>query len=184
MKVIGIVGLPGSGKGECSRIAQQAGIPVVTMGDVIRNEVRKAGLPPLDTHMGEIAQKLREEQGMGAIAIACIPIIEQIQTQFILIDGIRGDAEVQIFKDHFPSFILIAIKADSFVRLSRLQNRKRTDDCITIEDLTRRDTRETSWGLLHALEMADVTIMNNGSLQEFEEQVTELFIKRVFRNGI
>lgn len=179
MKVIGIVGLPGSGKGECSRIAEQEGIPVVTMGDVIRKEVKKAGLPPLDVYMGEISQRLRKEQGMGAIAIACIPVIEKIQKPFVLIDGIRGDTEVQIFKNHFPHFILVAIHADNCMRLSRLQNRKRSDDCFTMEDLTRRDERETAWGLLNAMAMADITLSNNGSLREFEEQIKELFSQLV-----
>ncbi|HMK16072.1 MAG TPA: dephospho-CoA kinase, partial [Methanomicrobiales archaeon] len=36
MRVIGVVGYPASGKGEFSRIAAAAGIPVVVMGDVVR----------------------------------------------------------------------------------------------------------------------------------------------------
>ena len=39
MKIIGLVGLPGSGKGEASRIARQQGLTVLVMGDVIRQEV-------------------------------------------------------------------------------------------------------------------------------------------------
>jgi len=179
MKVIGIVGLPGSGKGECSRVAEQAGILVVTMGDVIRKEVKKAGLPPSDKNMGEISQRLRKEQGMGAIARACIPVIEKLQKPNVLVDGIRGEAEVHIFKNHFPHFVLIAIHADNDVRLSRLQNRKRSDDCITMEDLAKRDERETAWGLLNALAMADITLSNNGSLEEFEEQIKALFSQLV-----
>ena len=35
MKVIGVVGMPASGKGEFSRIAQGMGIPVIVMGDMI-----------------------------------------------------------------------------------------------------------------------------------------------------
>ncbi|HQC34822.1 MAG TPA: AAA family ATPase, partial [Methanoculleus sp.] len=45
MKVIGIVGMPASGKGEVSRIARDLGIPVVVMGDAIREKVKEAGLP-------------------------------------------------------------------------------------------------------------------------------------------
>ena len=40
MKVIGIVGMPASGKGEVSRIARDLGIPVVVMGDAIREKVK------------------------------------------------------------------------------------------------------------------------------------------------
>ncbi|MBN1165717.1 MAG: flagellar hook-basal body complex protein FliE [Methanospirillaceae archaeon] len=184
MQVIGIVGLPGSGKGECSRIAGEIGIPVVTMGDVIRNEVKAAGLPPLDSHMGETARQLREKNGDGAIAMACIPVIVKMQKPAVLIDGIRGDAEVRVFADNFPSFTLIAIVADTATRLSRLQNRKRSDDCMTLFDLSQRDARETGFGLLRALEMADITIENSCSLPVFHERIRDLLRKLVSDNEI
>ena len=44
MKVIGVVGLPASGKGEFSKIAAGMGIPVIVMGDMIRKAVSEAGL--------------------------------------------------------------------------------------------------------------------------------------------
>ena len=44
MKVIGVVGLPASGKGEFSKIASGMGIPVIVMGDMIRKAVSEAGL--------------------------------------------------------------------------------------------------------------------------------------------
>ena len=65
MRVIGVVGLPASGKGEFSRIAAGMGIPVVVMGDVIREAVRAAGLPETDRNMGSVANALRKEGGMA-----------------------------------------------------------------------------------------------------------------------
>ena len=62
MKVIGVVGLPASGKGEFSRVAREMGIPIVVMGDVIRNEVQAAGLPLTDQNLGSTASRLREEE--------------------------------------------------------------------------------------------------------------------------
>ncbi len=184
MQVIGIVGLPGSGKGECSRIAEEMNIPVVTMGDVIRNEVKKAGLPPLDSYMGETARRLREKNGDGAIAMACIPLIREMKKPAVLIDGIRGDAEVRVFADTFSSFTLIAIVADTTTRLSRLQNRKRSDDCITLFDLSQRDARETAFGLLRALDMADITIENSSTLPVFHEKIRDLLRHLVSDNEI
>ena len=57
MKVIGVVGLPASGKGEFSKIAERLGIPVVVMGDVVRNAVKKAGLTPTDGNLGAMANR-------------------------------------------------------------------------------------------------------------------------------
>jgi len=94
MKVIAIVGLPASGKGEFSRIAADMGIPVVVMGDVIRDAVRAAGLPVTDQNLGSVAHTLRKEEGMAAIAARSLPAIAKQKAEVILVDGIRGDAEV------------------------------------------------------------------------------------------
>ena len=59
MNVYGFVGLPGSGKSEAAAVARDLGIPVVTMGDVIRQECRDRGLDPATEH-GRVAQALRE----------------------------------------------------------------------------------------------------------------------------
>ncbi|MFC6725676.1 AAA family ATPase, partial [Halobium palmae] len=67
MTVIGTVGLPGSGKGEAAAVAREEGLPVVTMGDVIRQECRDRGLDPAEHH-GRVATALREEHGQSAIA--------------------------------------------------------------------------------------------------------------------
>lgn len=109
MKVIGVVGLPASGKGEFSKIAAEAGIPVIVMGDMIRAEVKKAGLEPTDTNFGATANRLRAEGGMDAIAALCIPEIKRQTAPLVLVDGIRGDAEVNLFRKHFSGFILISI---------------------------------------------------------------------------
>ncbi|MDD1639593.1 MAG: AAA family ATPase, partial [Methanomicrobiales archaeon] len=68
MRVIGVVGLPASGKGEFSRIAREMGVPVVVMGDVIRRRAAEEGIPEDDSGLGGIGNRLREEHGMDAIA--------------------------------------------------------------------------------------------------------------------
>jgi len=104
MKVLAVVGMPGSGKGEFSAIAREMGIPVVVMGDVIREEVKNQGLPPTDESMGIVARALREKHGMAAIAHVCIPVITRQRADVVLVDGIRGDAEVTLFSETFPEF--------------------------------------------------------------------------------
>jgi len=174
MRVIGVVGLPASGKGEFSRIAAGMGIPVVVMGDVIREAVRAAGLPETDQTMGSVANALRKEGGMAAIAERSLPAIEAQDSDVVLVDGIRGDAEVRLFREHFPEFFLVGVDAPFATRLSRLSARMRNDDVQDAEDLIARDSREISWGLGRALALADTLIMNDGSMEEFEEKVRDL----------
>ncbi|HUU75279.1 MAG TPA: dephospho-CoA kinase [Methanoregulaceae archaeon] len=177
MKVIGVVGLPASGKGEFSRIAATTGIPIVVMGDVIRQAVEEAGLPVTDANLGATATKLRAEDGMAAIAKRCIPLIESLSSPVVLVDGIRGDAEVDIFRIHFPQFFLIGIDAPFSARLERLSIRGRSDDMARPEELQERDRREISWGLGRALSLADYTLYNEGTIEEFLQQSRELLKK-------
>ena len=173
MKVIGIVGMPGSGKGEFSAVCTELGISVVVMGDVIRAEVQKSGLPPDDSSMGIIARRLREEYGMAAIAKVCIPVIESQPTQTVLVDGIRGDAEVMEFSRYFRDFTLIAIDSPIKTRFDRLKARARSDDLTDISELSDRDARESSFGLQAAMALASIRVSNTGSLEEYRAKVRE-----------
>jgi len=174
MKVIGVVGLPASGKGEFSKIAAGMGIPVIVMGDMIRKAVTAAGLEPTDANFGMTANRLRAERGMDAIAQLCIPEIEAQAAPLVLVDGIRGDTEVALFRNHFPGFTLISIDSSFDNRLARIAARARTDDFTTADALRNRDERELSWGLGNALQQADLSIANQGSLDEFSASVRTL----------
>jgi dephospho-CoA kinase len=174
MKVIGVVGLPASGKGEFSQVAREMGIPIVVMGDVIRDEVQAAGLPLTDENLGGTASRLREEEGMDAIAKRCIPRIEALRAPLVLVDGIRGEAEVRLFRSRFPEFYLIGIDAPFSVRLARLASRGRSDDFVSEEELLRRDRREIGWGLGEALTHADYVLDNGDGLEQFAAEARAL----------
>jgi dephospho-CoA kinase len=180
MKVIGVVGLPASGKGEFAKIAAEQGVPVVVMGDLIRAAVNDAGMSPTDLNMGAMANKLRDKKGMDAIAQLCIPAIERQSAPIVLVDGIRGDAEIRLFKKYFPDFVLITIESSFTTRLSRLSSRGRSDDTTTEASLRARDERELGWGLGAALSQADYRIPNDGDLAVFTSQVKSLL--RELRN--
>ena len=167
MKVIGVVGLPASGKGEFSRVAREMGIPIVVMGDVIRSVVGAAGLPLTDQNLGSTASRLREEEGMDAIATRCIPVIEALDAPLVLVDGIRGEAEVVLFRSWFQEFYLIGIDAPFIIRLGRLSARGRSDDFVSEEELVQRDRREIGWGLGQALAHADLVLDNSDGLEKF-----------------
>ena len=175
MRVIGTVGLAGSGKGEFASVAEADGIPVVTMGDVIRAECRERGLDPAEHH-GEVASTLREENGPTAIAEASLPHIETALEDHdtVVVDGIRSGAEVDVFEGRFgDAFLLVGVEAPFEVRKERISDRGR-DDVEDGESLAARDERELGFGLGEALDRADVTIENTDSLERFRERVREV----------
>ena len=179
MKVIGIVGLPATGKGEFSRIAGELGIPVVVMGDIVRREVRRQGLSLTDETMGRISGELRREFGRDALATLNILPIEATRADVVLVDGIRSDAEVVRFREHFEDFYLVAVESPFDLRLARIRDRGREDDIIGGEELTAREERELGWGLGEAILMADYLVRNDGGMNEYEIKARSIIRKLV-----
>ena len=179
MRVIATVGLPGSGKSEAAAVAAESGVPVVTMGDVIRVECRDRGLDPA-THHGAVAKALRAENGPAAIADRSLPIVEErlagSDTDIVLIDGVRSDAEVDRFVEAFgEDFSLVHVAAPADVRAERVAARGRdTPTDAGGESLADRDARECGFGMDEAMARADVTIRNTDSLDVFRERVEAL----------
>lgn len=189
MRVIGTVGLAGSGKGEAAAVARDLGIPVVTMGDVIREECRRRGLDPADHH-GEVAQALREEEGSLAIAERSLPMVEDALEEegIVLVDGLRSGEEAERFAERFGTdFVLVAVTAPFEARRERIADRGRDAGADEGgESLAERDERELGFGMGEAIEDADVTIENDGGLAEFRERVRAVLVgeRTVDREGI
>lgn len=172
MKVIGFVGLPASGKTEAAKVAQKLGIHVIRMGDVVREEVRRRGLDITEENVGKVANDIRAKEGMDAVARRCVPLIKAMDDDIVVVDGLRGVAEVEIYKKAFDAqFTLIAIIASQKNRFARALARKRDDDIVDWEGFKQKDDRELHWGLKEAMRMTDVLIDNNGTLEEFRENV-------------
>ncbi|MFA4934373.1 MAG: dephospho-CoA kinase [Candidatus Methanoperedens sp.] len=175
MKLIAFVGMPASGKSEAAAIARRLGIPVVNMGDVVREETAKRGLQPTDENIGGTGTALRREEGMDVIAKRCVPKIRLLNSPVVVVDGTRNINEIEYFKKQFGNdFKLIAIHTPFELRFERITKRARADDMNKIEELKRRDEREKGWGLDKAIETADVTIENTGSIEKFQKQIQEL----------
>ncbi|MXV62849.1 AAA family ATPase [Natronorubrum sp. JWXQ-INN-674] len=174
MHVIGTVGLPGSGKGEAATVARENGIPVVTMGDVVRQETADRGLDPAKDH-GKVAQALRDENGPAAIAERSLPMIEDrlADHETVLVDGIRSDTEVDVFEAEFgETFTLVSIEAPFEVRAERIDARGRdASEADGGEGLAARDDRERGFGMDDAMAQADLVIENTDSLEAFHERI-------------
>jgi predicted RNA binding protein with dsRBD fold (UPF0201 family)/cytidylate kinase len=187
MKVIAFVGMPGAGKTEASNVAAALGIPVVIMGNVLREEVRNRGLAPTDANIGGTANQLRQEEGMDAIAKRCIPKIEahEGKADAVVVDGIRGIAEVETFKKAFDDhFTLVKIDAPFELRLERLTRRGRSDDLGSAEGLKQRDERELSWGMGEAIRAADKEVTNLDPIQKFRDEIRSILIKESIQTTV
>jgi dephospho-CoA kinase len=176
--LLGLIGMPGSGKGESARIARELGMTVVNMGDLVREYTKQLNLELTDDNVGSVAHTEREKFGYGIWAERTnekIKALDLNSNDFVIIDGIRGDAEVSVFQEVFTDeFKTIAIKMPAKRRFELLKNRNRTDAPITWEEFNKRDEREAKWGIKNALEQADYILINNGTLNDLEESFKEL----------
>lgn len=186
MQVIGVTGLPGSGKSVVARVAKNLKINVIRMGDVIRDEAMKR-----DADVGETAIKLREEYGKYVIAERCVEIIKEAlkenskkgnyKLRFI-IEGIRSPEEVEIFRKNFKGFKVIAIHSSPKTRFMRLKGRRRSDDSSNIFEFKKRDDRELKFGIGTVIATSDYMIVNEGPIWKFKNSIRSI-LKNEMKNA-
>ena len=165
-----IVGMPGSGKNEFVEIGRRFGYSVIVMGDAVRDETLRRGLP-LEMH-GEVASSLRKEYGDAAVARLVLPYMRDEKKT--IVDGVRGWDEIEEFRKHYDVTI-VGIICSSQKRFERLKARGREGDPQNWREFERRDWRELGFGLGNVLALADCYIENEGTLEEFWEACERLF---------
>jgi dephospho-CoA kinase len=180
--VVGLAGMPGSGKSVVVETAVEMGYGVVVMGDVIREETQRRGLELNPQNMGRVMLELRKEGGASVIADRCIPKIEQQVSGKVIVDGVRSLYEAEAFKKHFSSFSLMAVYASPETRFNRLYRRKRSDDPDGWEVFHERDVRELGVGLGDAIAMAEYLVINEFSKgKDNTKAAAKKFLRRIER---
>ncbi|HEV2520185.1 MAG TPA: AAA family ATPase [Thermoplasmata archaeon] len=164
MKLIVSVGMPGSGKDELIEVAARLGLATLKMGDLVRDETRRRGLPMNNANIARIANEEREKHGMGVWAQRAIPKLTETK---MLVDGCRSDAEVTVFRHHFGDLFVLGIYSAPETRYERMIRRARGDDGQNLQEFYDRDRRELKWGIGSAFTLADAMLINEGTIEEF-----------------
>ena len=173
--IIGFVGLPASGKSTALETIKDLGI-IVTMGDVVRNEVKKRGLEINSENLGSISKNLRDMNGPMIIAERCVGIIKDLKERIVFVDGVRSMNEVILFRQ-FWAFPIIAITCPTKIRHQRMMERGRADDSTNLEKIIERDKRELGFGLGEVLKQADYKINNISSSESLQNRTSKLILK-------
>ena len=173
LKMLAFTGMPASGKSVAVQIAKEKNIPVIRMGDAVWEETKKQGLKLDDKNVGCVANSMREKYGNDIWAQRTIEKIKLLhKTDNLVIDGIRNREEIDFFKKELGSdFVVIAIHASDETRKKRVLARGRKDDSKEIKDIEERDRRELGWGIGEVIKSADITILNEGSIDEFRDKI-------------
>lgn len=172
VRVICLTGMPGCGKEEFVRVAQERGLPMIRMGDVVREEAHRRGIKFSDETVGGMAHEDRVRHGFGIWAERTVPRIKEEAT---VIDGIRGREELEVFRRAFgEQLVVVAIHASPRTRYERIKRRSRGDDAVSWEEFLRRDERELGWGLAEVIATADRMIVNDGDLEAMRARCLEV----------
>jgi dephospho-CoA kinase len=163
--IVALTGMPGAGKTTVANYLAQKGIPLLIMGDVVREAAHNEGLEPTSDNLAKLMIELRKKNGPEAIAYLVANKIKNMKKEgnefgVLIVDGIRSMAEIQVLKD-VGDIKLLAIHGSITTRYSHITERARSDVPSNIGEFDKRDRVEMGVGISDAIALADETISNN-----------------------
>ena len=197
--VVGLTGLPSSGKGEVSNALIEAAhefgwkVEHLSFSDRIKEEAARRGIPKeqFDRELlSQIGIEMRQAEGPGVLSAR---LVQKIRTwpapkpELFIVEALRHDGEVDVMRDAFGvRFVLIAVEAEPREIARRLIARSRPDespDALKSEDhavqLLERELngQQSDLGpnVGRCMARADVQLPNHGTLMDLQRSVRELF---------
>jgi dephospho-CoA kinase len=163
--IVGLTGMPGAGKTTVANYLSEKDIPLLIMGDVVREVAENDGLEPTSDNLAKLMLRLRKRNGPEAVAHLIVNKIklmkkEDNQLSVVIVDGIRSMAEVQVLR-RIGSVKLLAIHGSTLTRYTHVRERGRSDVPSNIVEFDKRDKIEMDVGISNAIALADETISNN-----------------------
>ncbi len=175
-KIVAVVGMCGAGKSEVTKVFLEEGYEKVYFGGVTMDVLTERGLEKNEKNERAVREQLRKTYGAAAFAILLVDKIRSLSKKGdVVLDGLYSWSEYKILKEEFPELTLLCVTADKKLRYERLANRP-------IRPLTNEQARSRDLSEIENIEkggpiaFADVTLSNNGTLNELYEKVRE-FIK-------
>ncbi len=176
-RLIGLTGTNGAGKGEVAKYFMKKGFNYFSLSDLLREELRKRGEDITRDNLIRLGNELRFTYGSDILARMVMERVRQIDGPAV-IDSLRNPAEINYLRQH-GNFILIAVDAPVEIRFARVKSRGRNESAETLQEFIAKEQEEMSEAreaqqLSKCLEMADVRIWNNGSLEELYAQLEKI----------
>ena len=139
MTILGITGHPASGKDTVADYLVLKGFLKISMGDILREEMQKQGIPTDRAHVHEFVRDMRKK---GGNSYPAHEVIKRIRGNTVTC-GIRNTEEVRIFREKFATdFKFIAVDAPIDVRYPCAKERRRIGDDISFEQFEIEEERE------------------------------------------
>jgi len=185
-KIIAVVGMAGSGKTEIvKKLQNEYQISKVYFGEVTFDEIKKRGMEVNYENERIVREDLRDKYGMGAYAEFSIYKIKEFLKNkgVVLIESLYSWDEYKIIKKEFKDiFSVVAVYASPETRFKRLKKRIKERPIKDWQEFKNRDWTEiegTQKG--GPIAMADDTIINEGSLEEFQTKIEKWWERQLLK---
>lgn len=176
--IIGLAGTFASGKDTVAEyIASKHGYVHVSTGDIVRAESLKRGLSTHRNDLFNVANNMRATQGADTLVENALKQDANRQEKLV-ISGIRNVKEVETLKASGGLFVFVDAPVES--RFERAKARGRLEDKTDLAGFKAQEERELINTEEHAQHisalkgLADVTIVNDGSLADLQTKVDKL----------
>jgi len=178
MRIIGITGTIGAGKGTVVEYLQKHGFEHFSARNVLIDILNQRGLPLTRDNMRPLANELRETYGPAHL----IELLYQkalSSGKDAVIESVRTLGEVAALKKH-KNFQLRAVDADVHIRYKRITLRKSSTDNVTFEEFVEAENKEmdntdpTKGNITACIKAADSLIINEGTTEELNNTVQKL----------
>lgn len=194
MKIIGIGGLPRSGKDTLAEMLMEAGYFGFSFGDFTRKEALKRHKDKPDpisvANMTEASNWLREKYGPDVILQAALKEFEAANKngkyKGLVLFSVRAPVEVDWILAHGGD--LVWVEASDEVRYKRsLANLREGEAKISLDEFNRQEAlqwqpqpnipAESQMNVSYVKERATITIENNGdSIKEFRDEAKKALV--------
>lgn len=179
MKIIGITGTLGAGKGTIvDYLENEKGFAHFSVRQYLINIMEERGLEINRDNMVKVANELRAKHSPAYIVEMLYQEAKK-QNRNAVIESIRTPGEIEFLKKH-GNFILLAVDADPHIRFDRIKRRKSSTDDIDFETFVANEEREMNTtdpykqNLKKCIEQADIVLNNDGSIEVLFSQLEKL----------
>ncbi|MEE9406351.1 MAG: AAA family ATPase [Candidatus Aenigmarchaeota archaeon] len=176
MKVVCLVGMPGSGKNEVLNVFEKHGIPTFNMGDIITKiEPEARGITEINEYVeSEIREDIRKKLGPAAVAIRTVEEVRKLGSDTVAIAGIHSFEELEYFKKELgEDFTLVAVECNRDIRRIRLS--VRAERAMSADEFEHREKNYSEiFDVAKLIEQADISLDNNGTKEELVAQAEKL----------
>jgi dephospho-CoA kinase len=172
--LLGLTGPNASGKGEVAAYLEALAFDLHSLSDVVREEARREGLGVDRDSLIRTGNRLRREEGTGALARRILPRLGPRA----VVDSIRHPDEVRVLRDR-PDFRLLGVDAPVEVRFQRARARGRPGDPEELGAFRAMEAREqgrepAGQDLAATFALADHRLRNEGTLEQLHRKVDAL----------